>query len=111
VLVRESQTPAALLALETWLAGAAARMQMRGMTVDVERVDAIAEAAGKACHAAEDALVELIGLTPRQGVKLRAWFEEEEGVDFAAQRHPTTPTGAPKLDEDGVKAMQEYGLS
>jgi hypothetical protein len=110
VLVRESQTPASLLALETWLAGVMARMQLRGMTVDVERLDAIAEAAGAACGRAEAALVELIDLTPRQGVKLREWFEAN-GVDFAAHRHPTTKGGAPSLDEDAVKAMFGYPLS
>jgi DNA polymerase-1 len=110
VLVAESQSTPELLAFETWLAGLVVRMQMRGMRVDRERLDAEYAQAAEACKVPEAKLVELIGLTPRQNVKLIAWFQEH-GVDFAALGHPTTKSGAPSLDGDSLPLMAEYDLA
>ncbi len=109
VLVAGSQSTPELLATETWLAGQVVRMQMRGMRVDRARLQAEFEAARDACVPPEKALVELIGLTPRQNVKLVAWFREH-GVDFEALEHPTTKSGAPSLDGDAIEALRGYEL-
>lgn len=104
LLVAGSSSTPELLATETWLSGLVVRMQMRGMRVDRERLDAEFAAAQAACTVPEKALVELIGLTPRQGVKLVAWFREK-GVDFEEHDHPRTKSGAPSLDGESVMAM------
>lgn len=109
VLVANSQSTPELLATETWLSGLIVRVQLRGMRVDRARLDAEHAAARGACEIPERELVDLIGLSPRQGVKLVAWFVEQ-GVDFKALGHPMTPKGSPKLDEDGVSRLRDYDL-
>jgi DNA polymerase-1 len=109
VLVANSQSTPELLATETWLAGLVTRMQMRGMRVDKERLDAEFRQAEQACKVPEQQLHELVGLTPRQNVKLVAWFKEH-GVDFNALGHPTTKSGAPSLDGDALPLMADYDL-
>lgn len=104
LLVSGSQSTSALIATETWLSGLVTRMQMRGMRVDRERLDEEFRLAEASCVPPEKKLVELIGLTPRQGVKLVAWFKDQ-GVDFDGHGHPKTKSGAPSLDGDAVKAM------
>lgn len=104
LLVEGSRSTPALLAAETWLSGLVVRMQMRGMRVDRDRLDEEFRLAESACVPPEKKLVEQIGLTPRQGVKLVAWFRDH-GVDFDANGHPKTKSGAPSLDGDAVKAM------
>lgn len=109
VLVAGSQSTPELLATETWLAGLVTRMQMRGMRVDSERLQAEYDAAAGACKVPEAQLVERIGLTPRQNVKLVAWFREH-GVDFEALGHPKTKSGAPSLDGEALPLMADYPL-
>lgn len=110
VLVAESQSTPQLLATETWLCGLVVRMQMRGMRVDRARLDAEFAAAEAACKVPEAQLVELIGLTPRQGVKLVAWFREQ-GIDFEGNDHPTTKSGAPSLAGDDAARILDYDPS
>lgn len=110
VLVAESQSTPELLATETWLAGLVARMQMRGMRVDRDRLQAEYDQAAQACKVPEAQLTELIGLSPRQNVKLVAWFEEQ-GIDFKALEHPTTKSGAPSLDGESLPLMADYPLT
>lgn len=110
LLVAGSASTPELLATETWLSGLVVRMQMRGMRVDRERLDAEFAAAEASCTVPEKQLVELIGLTPRQGVKLVAWFREQ-GVDFEAHEHPRTKSGAPSLAGDEIKLLLDYELT
>jgi DNA polymerase-1 len=103
ILVATSRSTPELLATETWLAGAVVRMQMRGMRVDRARLDQAHAEALAACTPPEEKLVGLIGLTPRQAVKLNAWFVEN-GVVFD-EDHPKTQTGKPALSREGIEHM------
>jgi hypothetical protein len=107
VLVAESKSTPELLATETWLGGLVVRMQMRGMRVDRERLDAEYAQAAEACKVPEAQLVELIGLTPRQNVKLVAWFVEH-GVDFSGARPPDHQVGRTQSGRRGAAADGDY---
>ena len=110
ILLAETRSTPELIGMEMWLAGSVARMQMRGMRVDHERLAAELAAAEEVCGSAEEELVELIGLTPRQAKRLVEFFRAE-GVDFEAHGHELTDAGQPKLDKDGVAAMADYEMS
>lgn len=111
ILLAATRSTAELIGMELWLAGNVARMQMRGMRVDHERLAAELAAAEEVCGTAEEDLVQLVGLTPRQGAKLVAWFTEQ-GVDFEAEEHERTDSGKSwKLDKENVEAMAGYEMS
>lgn len=109
-LVELAKSTPELLGMEFWLAGWMTRQQFRGMRVDADRLAAELAEAKSSCDAAEEALVEKVGLTPRQGAKLVAWFREH-GVDFEAHDHPRTKGGAPSLGGDEIKPMLDYDLT
>lgn len=112
ILVPHTRTPKRLLDIECWLAGQANRIQIRGMKVDLDRLDAEDVKAHSATAEASASLKEVTGGVGPQSPKLAAWFGEH-GVDLATweqQGGTRTPSGAPSLAEGNVDVLATYPL-
>lgn len=108
LLPAESQQPAALLAVETWLAQRATRIQLRGMRVDLERLEALETEAQSNTGQAMDTIKRITdGLTI--GPKLMVWLTQH-GANWDAWDGPRTPTGAPSLAKGEAVRLRQFEL-
>lgn len=99
LLIPATGAPRPLIEAEMWLAGAAARLQMRGMLVDQVLLGELHANAKKHTTAADTAVRELTGLGSSQNVKLVEWLGGQ-GVDWS--RGTMTKTGNPSLAGDAL---------
>lgn len=111
LLIPLTGAPARLLEIETWLAGEANRIQMRGFVVDQRLLEELETEAGNACRAAEDRVVAVSGLKVRS-IKLKDWYTEH-GVDWSTwgeRGGNYTDKGSPSLAKESMKVLGTYEL-
>ncbi|MEU1240067.1 DNA polymerase A family protein [Micromonospora parva] len=112
VLVPLTEAPPALLEVETWLAGEANRIQLRGMRVDQAALDALSDEARRETSEAEAIVVEISGGIPARSPKIQDWLGEH-GVDWDTWEDrggALTDTGKPSLAKNNVKLLLDYPL-
>lgn len=104
-----------LIRNEVWLAGRANRVQLRGMLVDVDRLDEVEAEAAEVCGSARQAVFELTGGTNPKMVgspKLLEWLAGH-GVDWSRWVElggPLTKTGNPSLADEAAALLRQYDL-
>lgn len=98
-----------LLEVETWLAGEANRIQLRGLFVDTAALAELRTEVVAASRGHEAAIEELTGGIKARSPKLLAWFAEH-GVDWDAWPGDVTATGNPSLAKENVKRLADYDL-
>jgi DNA polymerase-1 len=109
ILVRLTGAPPALLEVETWLAGRANRIQIRGMLVDQDRLAELEAEAQEATSKAEARILELTGGVKARSPKLHDWLAEH-GVDWSAWTGALTEGGKPSLAKDNVALLADFEL-
>lgn len=95
-LIPDTGAPADLIKVELWLAGAANRLQMRGMKVDRQRVEEWHAAAAEATQQADAAVRDVCGLGSGQNVAMVAWITDRMPWGDL----PVTDKGSPSLAGD-----------
>lgn len=113
ILTPLTEAPANLLALETWLAGEAARMRQRGMLIDRQAFDTLrAEVDEQFTRTSEAFSAAADGIKPRSYKRVGQWFAEH-GADWEDWRDrggEYTGTGAPSITKDLVHLLGTYSL-
>lgn len=97
---------------EVWLAGRANRIQLRGMLVDVPRLDEVQGEAQRETSAATERVAELTGGIKIKSPKLKDWFGDH-GVDWSSWTEhggALTKTGAPSLAGDSAAVLRTFDL-
>lgn len=112
VLTPATSAPPGLLRVETWLAGEAARIQIRGMRVDRPALDALAAEAQRETSGAEAVITETTGGVLTRSPKIADWLGEH-GVDWSTWQDrggAFTDTGKPSLAKENVRLLLDYDL-
>lgn len=112
VLTPLTTAPPALLRVETWLAGEANRIQLRGMRIDRPALDELAAEAQRETSEAEAVVTEVTGGIPARSPKIQDWLSEH-GVDWTTWEDrggASTETGKPSLAKENVKLLLGYDL-
>jgi DNA polymerase-1 len=109
LLIPATQAPAELLRIEQWLAAQANRIQMRGLRVDENELNALLLQARRITEGAEKYAKETTGGITLRSPKLHDWFAEH-GVDWDDWPGARTPKGAPSLAKENAKLIGDYPL-
>ena len=98
--------PLSLIEQELWLASVATAMRVRGLKVDVPRVQALLDAYRDEMEQAKLVIRTITGLPSALSPKRIDWLLEQ-GVEFDPQR--TTEKGRPQLDKESlVELCRKY---
>ncbi len=104
LLIPATGAPEPLIRSELWMAGAAARLQIRGYRVDRERLTDQHAVAAAATESANAKVKACTGLDSGQTVKMVAWLGSTGGVNWTAHKH-RTKTGAPSLAGKALSSL------
>lgn len=111
LLAKATKNPPEVLRTEQWLDARTNRLQMRGMRVDTERLDALLTEAREATSEAKTAAEEIAGVNVN-GPKVKEWFGEH-GVDWSKWEEAggaLTSTGTPSLAKENLSLLDRFPL-
>lgn len=109
ILTPLTRAPASLIETETWLAGQANRIQLRGMLLDQEMLTTLESEATEATSSAKAAIAEITGGISPQSPKIQEWLGEH-GVDWDSWEGACTDKGNPSLAKENVRLLNDHPL-
>jgi DNA polymerase I-like protein with 3'-5' exonuclease and polymerase domains len=106
LLTVATQAPAELIRVEQFLATRANRIQLRGMRVDLEALEALRDESVTAVEQAKARFAEITGGVNAQYAQgVVGWFAEH-GVNWVNWAGARTETGAPSLAKENLKLVE-----
>lgn len=107
ILISETHATTELLNMETWLSAQATRIQLRGMRLDIPKLEALSKEAKAATQNAEARILEATKL-PARSPKLTSWLTSA-GVSWEGL--PVTAKGSPSLTRETVGKLKSQEVS